>query len=255
MARKRSPQVRNFKLVLEYDGTCFSGWQTQAEGLRTIQSHLEEKLEKIFKKKIHCQASGRTDSGVHAMGQVAHFKVDTNLKPSLIHKALNSFLDRDLSVVRVSEAPLDFHAQKNVKSKTYRYTILNRPYPSALWRDRVYFYPYQLNLSAMRKAANDLKGTHDFKSFQSAAQRSRIKNTVRTIKSLRIVKEANLIHILISSDGFLYKMVRNIVGALIAVGSGRIAPSSVLKFLKSKERILAPKTAPSYGLCLMSVRY
>jgi len=107
----------------------------------------------------------------------------------------------------------------------------------------------------MRKVATYLKGTHDFRSFQSAAERSRIKNTVRTIKQLSITKEADLIHISITSDGFLYKMVRNITGALIAVGSGRIAPSSVLKLLKSKERTLAPRTAPSHGLCLMSVRY
>jgi len=247
--------MRNFKLILEYDGTHFCGWQTQALGLRTIQNHLEENLEKIFKKKVHCQASGRTDQGVHALAQVAHFKVDTKIKASLIHKALNSFLDRDLSVVKCQEVPLDFHAQKNVKSKTYRYTILNRSYPSALWRDRAYFYPNELNVSAMRKATAYLKGTHDFRSFQSAAQRSRIKNTVRTITGLSVVKEADLIHISITSNGFLYKMVRNITGALIAVGSGRVTPDSILKLLKSKERILAPRTAPSYGLCLMSVRY
>jgi len=231
--------MRNFKLTLEYDGTAFSGWQTQAEGLRTVQNHLEENLEKIFKTKIHCQASGRTDSGVHAAGQVAHFKVDTGIKPSLIHKALNSFLDRDLSVVKIQEVPSDFHAQKSVKSKTYRYTILNRAYPSALWRDRAYFYPYKLDLTAMRKAAKSIKGTHDFKHFQSGAGRSRIKNTVRTIKQLKIVKEGDFIHITISSNGFLYKMVRNITAALIAAGSGR----------KSS------RTAPPHGLCLMSVSY
>jgi len=231
--------MRNFKLILEYDGTNFSGWQTQAVGLRTVQNHLEENLEKIFKIKVHCQASGRTDSGVHAVGQVEHFKVDTKIKASLIHRALNSFLDRDLSVIKVTEVPLDFHAQKDVKTKTYRYTILNRSYPSALWRDRAYFYPDQLNLSAMRQAARQIKGTHDFKPFQSAAQRSRIKNTVRTIKNLSIIKEGDLIHITITSDGFLYKMVRNITGALIAAASGR-----------SNSR-----TAPSHGLCLISVRY
>jgi len=247
--------MRNFRLTLEYDGTGFSGWQTQAEGLRTIQNHLEEKLEKIFKKKIHCQASGRTDSGVHALGQVAHFKVDTKIKPSLIHKALNSFLDRDLSVIKVQEAPLSFHAQRDVRNKTYRYTILNRSYPSALWRDRAFFYPRPLNVAAMRKAAKDLRGTHDFRSFQSASERSKIKNTVRTISRLSIVQEKDLIHIFITSDGFLYKMVRNITGALIAIGSARVPPGSVLKLLKSKERVLGPRTAPPYGLCLMSVRY
>lgn len=231
--------MRNFKLILEYDGTSFSGWQTQSEGLRTIQNHLEKNLEKIFKKKVHCQASGRTDQGVHALGQVVHFKAETDMKPSLIHKALNSFLDRDLSVVKIQEVPLDFHAQKNVKSKTYRYTILNRSYPSALWRDRAYFYPHKLNLPAMRKAAGPLKGTHDFKPFQSAAQRSRIKNTIRTIKNLDIAKEGDLVHISITADGFLYKMVRNITGALISAGNGH----------------QRPRTAPSHGLCLISVRY
>jgi tRNA pseudouridine38-40 synthase len=231
--------MRNFKLTLEYDGTGFSGWQTQSEGLRTVQNHLEGKLERIFKKKVHCQASGRTDSGVHALGQVAHFKADTDIKPSLIQKALNSFLDRDLSVVKIQEVPLDFHAQKDVKSKTYRYTILNRSYPSALWRDRSYFYPHRLDVAAMRKAAKGIKGTHDFKPFQSAAQRSRIKNTVRTVKELNIAKEGDLIHISITADGFLYKMVRNITGALISAGNGRHRP----------------RTAPSHGLCLISVRY
>jgi tRNA pseudouridine38-40 synthase len=247
--------MRNFKLTLEYDGTGFSGWQTQAVGLRTVQNHLEEKLERIFKKKIHCQASGRTDSGVHALGQVVHFKVDTKIKPALIHKALNCFLDRDLSVVRCQEVSMDFHAQRDVTYKTYRYTILNRPYPSALWRDRAFFYPNKLNLAAIRKAASYLKGTHDFKSFQSASERSKIKNTVRTIKDLKITKEGDLIHFSITSDGFLYKMVRNITGALIAVGSGRLSPEEILKLLKSKERHLAPRTAPSHGLCLMAVRY
>lgn len=231
--------VRNFKLILEYDGTGFSGWQTQAVGLRTVQNHLEEKLEKIFKKKTHCQASGRTDSGVHARAQVVHFKADTKIKTSLIHKALNSFLDRDLSVVKVQEVPLNFHAQKDVKYKTYRYSLLNRSFPSALWRDRAYFYPDKLDLRAMRVAANKLKGMHDFKHFQSASQRSRIKNTVRTIKSLTIVKNKDTIDISITADGFLYKMVRNIVGHLISVGSGQ----------------KTSKTAPSHGLCLMSVRY
>jgi tRNA pseudouridine38-40 synthase len=247
--------MRNFKLTLEYDGTGFCGWQTQATGFRTIQNHLEEKLEKIFKKPVHCQASGRTDSGVHARGQVVHFKVETGIKPALIHKALNSFLDRDLSVVRCQEVALDFHAQKDVKYKTYQYSILNRPHPSALWSNRAYFYPYKLDVSAMQKAANQLKGTHDFKAFQSASQRSRIKNTIRTIKNLNIAKDKDLIHISITADGFLYKMVRNITGALIAVGSGRIPPSSILNLLKSKERLLAPRTAPSHGLCLVSVRY
>ncbi len=246
--------MRNFKLTIEYDGAGFCGLQVQP-GLRTVQGHLEEKLEKIFKKKIRCIASGRTDTGVHALGQVVHFKVETRMKPAQIQKALNAFLDKDLSVIKVQEVPLDFHAQYSVKSKTYRYTILNRKYPSALWRDRAYFYPYKLNLSLMRKAARNFKGENDFKSFQAAAEASPVKTSVRTIKNFTIVKEGEFIHISVTSNGFLYKMVRNIAGALLAVGSGQIPKDSVPKLLKARNRKLAPATAPSHGLCLVCVRY
>ena len=246
--------MRKFKLTLEYDGAAFSGWQTQP-GLRTIQSHLEEHVQRIFKCKIHCHASGRTDSGVHALGQVAHFKADTHLKPTVIHKALNSFLDKDLSVARVEEVGLDFNAQYSAAGKTYRYTILNRTYPSALWRDRAYFCVDKLNVTAMRKAVAHLKGKHDFKAFQSASEASKIKNTVRTIDDLTIAKQGDLIHITVTADGFLYKMVRNIVGALIAVGRGSMPAESVLKLLKGKDRKLAPKPVPGCGLCLVSVQY
>ncbi len=247
--------LRKFKLTLEYDGAAFCGWQTQAGGLRTTQNHLEEKLEYIFKRPTHCHASGRTDSGVHALAQVAHFKAATDLTPKVIHRALNSFLDRDLSIVKVQEVPLDFDAQYSARAKTYRYTILNRAYPSALWRDRAYFYPGFLDLSVMRGAARLLRGKHDFKAFQNASERSATRTTIRSVSKLTIAKEGNLIHITITADGFLYKMVRNIVGALLAAGSGKISKNDIPKILKGKDRKLAPKTAPSYGLCLVSVKY
>ena len=242
-------------MIVEYDGTEFSGWQTQAEGLRTIQSHLEEKLARIFKTKVHCQASGRTDRGVHAQGQVVHFKIETPIKPALIHTALNAFLDKDITIVDVEEVPLDFNAQKSAKVKTYRYTILNRPSPSALWRNRAYFYPSALNLNLMRKAARHFKGKHDFKSLQSASERSTIKNTVRTIKRLTIIKEDDLIHITITADGFLYRMARNIVSLLIAAGSSKISADAIPALLKTKTRPVDLMSAPSHGLCLMSVQY
>ena len=251
----QNPMLRKFKLTLEYDGAAFCGWQTQAPGLRTVQNHLEENVQRIFKRKVHCHGSGRTDSGVHALAQVAHFKAVTNLTPKTIHKALNSFLDRDLSVVKVQEVPLEFDAQYSARTKTYRYTILNRPHPSALWRDRAWFYPHKLDLSAMRKAAGALKGKHDFKAFQSASERSKTKTTVRTIEQLTIAREGDLIHVTITADGFLYKMVRNIVGALVAMGGGRIPKDSMPNLLKGKDRKPMPKTAPSWGLCLVSVRY
>lgn len=246
--------MKNFKLILEYDGTDFCGWQFQP-GQRTVQGHLEEQIKKIFKKDIHCIASGRTDSGVHALGQVAHFKADTHMKPAQIHRALNAFLDRDVSVSKVQYVPLDFHAQYSVKDKTYRYTILNRRYPSAFWRNKAYFYPHELNLTLMRQAARLIKGRHDFKCFQAASERSKVKDTVRNITQLSIVKEGDFIHISVTSNGFLYRMVRNIVGTLLAVGSGKISKDIIPELLKAKNRKLSPPTAPGQGLCLMRVRY
>ena len=246
--------MRNFKLILEYDGYGFSGWQFQPFQ-RTIQGHLEEKITKIFKKKIHCTASGRTDSGVHALCQVVHFKVDTAMVAQDIHKYLNSFLDRDVAVVSVQEVPLDFHAQQSVKNKTYRYTILNRAYPSAFWRNRAYFYPQPLNIKLMRKAALSIKGKRDFKCFQAAAERTKMKTTVRTISQLTISKEDGFIHITITADGFLHHMVRNIIGVLLAVGAGRLSLKDIPRLFKSKDRKLAPATAPAHGLCLVGVQY
>ena len=246
--------MRNFKLTLEYDGANFCGWQFQP-GFRTVQGHLQEKLPRIFKKKINCIASGRTDSGVHALGQVVHFKVDTQMKPAQIKRALNAFLDKDVVVVKAQEVPLNFHAQYSVKNKTYRYTILNRSYPSALWHKKASFYPQKLNLSLMRRAAKDFKGKHDFKSFQAASEVSKVKNTIRTISRLTITKEKDFIHISVTCNGFLYRMVRNIVGTLLAIGSGKIPSNSVPKLLKAKNRKLSPPTAHPDGLYLVSVDY
>ncbi len=247
--------LRNFKLTIEYEGTEFNGWQTQSPDLRTIQNHFEEKLQKIFKVRVHCMASGRTDSRVHALGQVVNFKADTDMKPDLIIKALNAFLDRDISVVSIEEVPLSFNACLSAKQKTYRYTILNREYPSAIARNHAYFYPQKLNLAAMRYAAKALKGKQDFKVFQSAAQRMKRENTVRTISKINVIKDGDFIHVEITADGFLYKMVRNIVGTLLAIGSGKIPKDSIPQLIKSKDNIKAPSPVPGYGLCLMSVRY
>jgi tRNA pseudouridine38-40 synthase len=248
------PSYRNFKLTIEYEGTNFCGWQFQP-GLRTVQGHLEEQLGRIFKKKVSCHASGRTDSGVHAQAQVVHFKAHTAIAPSIIHKALNGFLDRDVSVLKVEEVHHDFHSQYHVKNKTYRYTILNREAPSALWRDRAYYFPEKLNVTLMRKAAAGLKGKRDFKAFAGASAKIRPSSTVKNVSALTIAREDDLIHITITSDGFLHKMVRNMVGALLEVGRGKIAPGSIPKFLQGRDRALLPKTAPGHGLCLMAVRY
>ncbi|MBF0503783.1 MAG: tRNA pseudouridine(38-40) synthase TruA [Candidatus Omnitrophica bacterium] len=247
--------MRNFKITIEYDGSGFCGWQAQAQGERTVQGELEAVFSKVFKQPAHAIASGRTDSGVHAHGQVVSFKAETRMKPLEIQKALNSLLPSDIVVLEVKEVKSDFHAQYSVKEKTYRYTVLNRKYRSVFLRDRVYFYPYPLNISCMRRASRDLIGKHDFKSFQAYDPLRRERQTVRTIKKIVIRKVGDLIYIDVTADGFLYKMVRNIAGTLLAIGSGQLPLGCLSKILKARNRKEAWDTAPAEGLGLMSVKY
>jgi tRNA pseudouridine38-40 synthase len=247
--------MRNFKMTFEYDGAEFCGCQTQAQGERTVQGDLEAVLLKVFKKPVKVIASGRTDSGVHAQGQVISFKADTRMKPLEIKRALNSLLPPDIAVHEAREVKDDFHAQYSVKEKTYRYTVLNRKYRSVFLRERVYYYPYPLNVSHMRKGAKYLVGRHDFKSFQAYDPLRAERQTVRTIKKLVIKKEGDLVHIDVTADGFLYKMVRNIVGTLLAIGAAQLPLKEMPKILKAKNRKAAWDTAPAEGLCLMSVKY
>jgi tRNA pseudouridine38-40 synthase len=247
--------MRNFKITFEYDGAQFAGWQTQAQGERTVQGEIEAVLLKIFKQPIRAIASGRTDSGVHARGQVISFKADTRMKPLEIQRALNSLLPADIAVLEAREVKSDFHAQYSVKEKTYRYTVLNRKHRSVFLRDRVYFYPYPLNITRMRESAKYLVGCHDFKSFQAHDPLRAERQTVRTIRKIVIKKEGDLIYIDVTADGFLYKMVRNIAGTLLAVGSGQLPLDEMPKILKAKNRKFAWDTAPAEGLCLMTVKY
>ncbi|MDO8675504.1 MAG: tRNA pseudouridine(38-40) synthase TruA [Candidatus Omnitrophota bacterium] len=245
----------NFKLTIEYDGSGFCGWQVQAQGERTVQGELQKILTKIFKQDISSIASGRTDSGVHAEAQVVSFKAKTRMTPAQIQKALNASLPLDIAVLEAKSVGANFHAQYNAKRKTYRYTVLNRDHRSVFWRDRAYFYPHQLDLAAMRRVAKFLVGKHDFRSFQAFDPLRAERDTVRTVKALTVIREGDFIHIEVTANGFLYKMVRNMVGTLLAVGCGRMKPAQVGALLKAKNRNAAPKTAPARGLCLMSVQY
>ncbi len=247
--------MRNFKITLEYDGKDFCGWQTQGQGERTVQGELERTLARIFKRQVRIAASGRTDSGVHALGQVISFKAETRMKPLEIQKAMNSYLPKDIAVLDVREVNTHFHAQYSVKDKTYRYTILNRQYRSAFLRDHALFYPYPLDLARMRRSAKCLIGRHDFKSFQAHDPARAERRTIRTIRTLRIHKQGDLIHMDVTADGFLYKMVRNIVGTLLAVGAGQMPAAEMPQVLKSRNRGKAHDTAPAEGLCLMKVNY
>ncbi len=257
--------MRNIKLTIEYDGTHFSGWQVQDQRKRTVQGEIEKALKTIFKKKIRLIGSGRTDSGVHALGQVAHFKTTSptcarqGMPTAEMLNALNANLPEDIAVLESSEVPDDFHAQYSAKRKTYRYCILNRQSRSAVKRHSCLHFPHTLNLKAMQEESKSLVGRKDFRSFMAAnpAERNTIKdkNTVRTIHAIKILKHDDYIYIRIEANGFLYKMVRNIVGTLLAVGTGKLPKGSIRKILKEKNRSSAPATAASKGLCLLDVSY
>jgi tRNA pseudouridine38-40 synthase len=259
--------MRNLKITLEYDGTGYYGWQVQTKVHNTLQATLENTLRKILKEKIDLIGSGRTDSGVHALAQVANFRTNSPIPTDKLQLALNSLLPHDIAVTSVEEAPLSFHAIRSAKSKVYRYFILNRSYSSALLNGRAYFYKLPLDIKLMRKAARVLVGRYDFKSFCASA--SKTKTTVRTIKKIDIKriaynplylssnkqKERPLIAIDIESEGFLYNMVRNIVGTLIDIGRGKLTPESIKRILSSKDRKLAGPTAPAEGLFLLKINY
>jgi tRNA pseudouridine38-40 synthase len=246
--------MRNIKLEIEYDGSNYQGWQVQkSHQSKTIQETLEKTLRKILQEKIRLIASGRTDSGVHAKGQVANFKTTKRIPLEKLQKALNALLPDDIAISEVKEVSPDFHARFAVKSKTYRYTILNRRWRSALLKDEAYFYPFPLDIKLMRKEAKCLLGRHDFTSFQASG--SSCKQAIRTIKKIEVCRQKDLIHIDIEADGFLYNMVRNIVGTLIKIGSAEFPKNSLKKILLLKNRKFAGPTAPPEGLCLVRVKY
>ena len=251
----------NLKLEIEYDGTRFYGWQVQNcqkarlkyNASRTIQNILEQTLKKILQEDIKLIVAGRTDSGVHALSQVANFKTGSKIPLDKLRWGLNCLLPEDIKVSRVKKVPLDFNSRFSAKSKVYRYTILNRKYSSALSAKHLYFFPHHLDIGLIRREAKALVGKHNFKSFQASEQRER--NPVRAIKSIKISRDKNLLHIDIEADSFLYNMVRNIAGTLLEIGRGRFAEGSMSKILESRNRTCAGPTLPAKGLCLMKVRY
>jgi tRNA pseudouridine38-40 synthase len=251
--------TRNIKLVMEYDGTRFHGWQVQSHNSRTVQGVVEKALDKILQKKIRLTGSGRTDSGVHAIGQVANFKTTSAMPCETIVRALNARLPEDAVILSAQDVKDDFHAQFSAKRKTYRYRVLMRATPCAQDRFFCYHFPHKLNLFRIRKAARDLCGEKDFRCFMAAdaAQRDkqRQRDTVRQVSRLDVRKQGDYLTITIEANGFLYKMVRNIVGTLLEIGAGRFASDGIKGILKTKDRRLAGRTVPARGLCLMEVVY
>ncbi len=246
--------MKTFKLTLEYDGTDFNGWQLQSNARRTVQGELEAVLFKIFRKRVPVIGSGRTDSGVHARGQVAHFRAVTDMPCDEIQRAFNYNLPTDVTVLSVEEADARFHAQLSAKRKIYTYTVLNRSYSSALLRRHCCFFPRKLNIRLMKTEAAAFIGCRDFSSFANVDP-SRKGDAIRTIYRLEVKKRGDMVVFLIESDGFLYKMVRNIVGTLLEIGSGRFPPGSAIKMLGAKDRRAAGVAAVPQGLCLEEVKY
>jgi tRNA pseudouridine38-40 synthase len=244
--------VRNIRITIEYDGSGYVGWQRQPSW-PTIQETIETSLATITGERVKLLGSGRTDSGVHALGQVANFRTETSLSSSDVQKGLNSLLPRDIVITDAEDADPGFHAQLSAKSKTYIYKILNRPYPSAMLRDRAWFVPLPLKARLMDEAASALIGEHDFRAFAQAE--ATVKSTVRTVLTAGIAKRRDLIEFSIEADGFMKRMVRLIVGTLAEVGREKITPSQFREILRSGEKTKHVQAAPARGLYLKEVRY
>jgi tRNA pseudouridine38-40 synthase len=245
--------MRNIKLTIEYDGTNYQGWQRQKNTHQTLQEIIEKTLKRILQESVWLIASGRTDAGVHARAQVANFKTNSRIHSRNLKQALNSLLPDDIVITKAQDVDLDFHSRFDAKGKIYRYTILNQKHPSARWRNFAYFLPYKLDLKLMQRAARLLLGRHNFRSFQAADKKPR--SSIRTIQKIKVSSEGNFIYIDIQADGFLYKMVRNIVGTLIEIGRKKHSLASIQKILASRNRRFAGPTVPGYGLCLLQVKY
>lgn len=244
--------MKRIKLTIAYDGTNYCGWQIQPNGI-TIEEVINKALQKLTGEPILVIGASRTDSGVHAMGNVAVFDTETSIPPERIAMALNQRLPEDIVIVKSEEVPLDFHPRYCDCSKTYEYHIINTRIPIPTKRLTNYFVSYNLNLDHMRQAASYLVGEHDFVSFCNV--RTDVENTVRTITALDILEHGNEITIRITGNGFLYNMVRIIVGTLIRVGRGFYTPEKVKEILEAKDRKAAGVTAPAHGLMLMEIEY
>jgi tRNA pseudouridine38-40 synthase len=245
--------IQTFKLTIEYDGTGFYGWQRQAQN-PTVQGELEQVLSRILNQSITLAGSGRTDAGVHALGQVASFCADTAMDPRVLKKGVNSLMKHPIVLKDCTCEPGDFHARYSAVSKEYNYHILNREDPCAVGRNYVWHINMPLNTDAMNLCCGFICGTHDFKSFENTGSPRR--STVRTVFMARVdTQKQDRLVFKICATGFLKNMVRNMVGTLVDVGRKKIIPQDVEKILSGKDRSLAGPTAPARGLFLKQVNY
>ena len=273
--REPSATEKNFRMVIAYAGGNYQGWQKQAsaDGPPTVQEMLEKAARKVLGKgRVIIHGSGRTDSGVHARGQVAHMRAEVDLPTNTLAKAFNAHLPEDIRIVRLEDCAPNFHAQLDVSAKTYRYFILHTGKDPIHWpflRPYAWLVSFRLNYDSMREALATLEGSHDFRSFQNRG--TPVENTVREILEARLIVhqadslsppwmpnadlDATLLEIRIRGTGFLKQMVRTIVGTTVEIGRGRFAVSAMKNMLEKKDRSAAGTTAPPYGLFLDSVEY
>jgi len=244
-----------YKITVEYDGTNLLGWQKQDEGA-SVQFYLEEALKGFSHQEIDVYGAGRTDAGVHALGQVAHFDLETSMDLFHIREAFNArlrILEAPVSVIEVEEVSDDFHARFKAVGRGYIYRILNRRAPTVLLKDRVWCVGYPLDVEKMKEGAKYLLGHHDFSSFRGAGCQAL--SPMKTLDKLEIIKNGDEIDFIVEARSFLYHQVRNMVGTLKCVGDGKFAPADVKKILEAKDRAVAGPTAPACGLYLSKVMY
>jgi tRNA pseudouridine38-40 synthase len=248
----------NYKLLIQYDGTDFHGWQSQ-DGLRTVQGELERALSLIEGNKVNVYGSGRTDAGVHAEGQVASVEIQREITPEKLRNAINGNVGKDMRVLAASVASDEFHARYSAIEKTYVYRIVNAPVMSPFWSRYAHHEARKVDLEVMQKAAESFLGKHDWTAFSAAE--SDVEDRVRTITHLEITERTDersrstLVEIRVSADGFLRYMVRAISGTLLSIGRGELNSDAVQKAIAAGVRPTVAATAPACGLTLLSVRY
>ena len=244
--------MRRIKLVVSYDGTAYCGWQLQPNGV-TIEEVLNKALSSLLKEDIQVIGASRTDAGVHARGNVAVFDTESSIPPERFLYAVNALLPEDIVVVDSCEVAADWHPRHCNTEKTYEYRVLNQKLPDPMRRRDTYFVSFPLDLEKMRKAAGYLEGEHDFKSFCNV--HTHVEDTVRTIYRMEVIREENVITFRVRGNGFLYNMVRIMVGTLLFVSEGKIKKDELKDIILSKERKRAGKTAPPQGLYLNKINY
>ena len=245
--------IKNYRMIMEYDGSRYDGWQKQGNTEQTIQGKIEQVLERMTGQAVEVHGSGRTDAGVHALAQVANFHTDVNMEPKEIRKYLNQYLPEDIRVITVEFAQERFHSRLNAQEKTYLYRIETGEKRQVFERKYMYELSRTLNIAAMEQAASLLTGEYDFKSFCS--NRKTKKSSVRIINKIELEQQGSCVLIRYTGNGFLYNMVRILTGTLIEVGLGQRKAEEMKDILEAKDRSAAGFTAPPEGLFLEQVRY